>query len=159
MKYRRTMVAAMLAALGTIATASAESPPQWQGLLVAAIEFSAVGECPSTLMEESLRRKCVQDQTVQLPAIFAQRNLRIADEVKAVAAEADATPAQIALAWLLAQSDDIAPIPGTKRVARVEENTAADRIELSPEQIKRLNNLTPAAGERHDEGNMAIIDR
>jgi diketogulonate reductase-like aldo/keto reductase len=53
----------------------------------------------------------------------------------------------------------IAPIPGTKRVARVEENTAADRIELSPEQIKRLNNLTPAAGERHDEGNMAIIDR
>ena len=73
--------------------------------------------------------------------------------------EAGATPAQIALAWLLAQGDDIAPIPGTKRVARVEENTAADRIELSAEQIERLNNLTPAAGERHDEGNMAVIDR
>ena len=56
-----------------------------------------------------------------------QRNLRIVDEVQAVAAEAGATPAQIALAWLLAQGDDIAPIPGTKRVARVEENTAADR--------------------------------
>jgi aryl-alcohol dehydrogenase-like predicted oxidoreductase len=63
------------------------------------------------------------------------------------------------LAWLLAQGDDIAPIPGTKRVARVEENTAADGIELSAEQIERLNNLTPAAGERHDEGNMAVIDR
>jgi hypothetical protein len=88
-----------------------------------------------------------------------QRNLRIVDEVKAVAAEAGATPAQIALAWLLAQGDDIAPIPGTKRVARVEENTAADRIELSAEQIERLNNLTPAAGERHDEGNVAVIDR
>ena len=88
-----------------------------------------------------------------------QRNLRIVDEVEAVAAEAGATPAQIALAWLLAQGDDIAPIPGTKRVARVEENTAADRIELSAEQIERLNNLTPAAGERHDEGNMAVIDR
>jgi aryl-alcohol dehydrogenase-like predicted oxidoreductase len=88
-----------------------------------------------------------------------QRNLRIVDEVEAVAAEAGATPAQIALAWLLAQVDDIAPIPGTKRVARVEENTAADRIELSAEQIERLNNLTPAAGERHDEGNMAVIDR
>ena len=88
-----------------------------------------------------------------------QRNLRIVDEVKAVAAEAAATPAQIALAWLLAQGDDIAPIPGTKRVARVEENTAADGIELSTEQIERLNNLTPAAGERHDEGNMAAIDR
>jgi aryl-alcohol dehydrogenase-like predicted oxidoreductase len=88
-----------------------------------------------------------------------QRNLRIVDEVEAVAAEVGATPAQIALAWLLAQGADIAPIPGTKRVARVEENTAADRIELSAEQIERLKNLTPAAGERHDEGNMAVIDR
>ena len=51
------------------------------------------------------------------------------------------------------------PDPGTKRVARVEENTAADRIELSAEQIERLNDLKPAAGERHDEGNMAVIDR
>ena len=70
-----------------------------------------------------------------------------------------ATPAQIALAWLLAQGDDIAPIPGTKRVARVEENTAADGIELSAKQVERLNHLTPASGERHDVGNMAVIDR
>jgi aryl-alcohol dehydrogenase-like predicted oxidoreductase len=88
-----------------------------------------------------------------------QRNLQIVEEVEAIAAEAHATPAQIALAWLLAQGDDIAPIPGTKRVARVEENTAADRIELSADQIKRLNSLTPALGERHDPGNMAVIDR
>ncbi|WP_319453366.1 MULTISPECIES: aldo/keto reductase [unclassified Mycobacterium] len=88
-----------------------------------------------------------------------ERNLRIVDEVKAVADEAGATPAQIALAWLLAQGNDIAPIPGTKRVARVEENTAADGIELSAEQIERLNNLTPAAGERHEEGVMAAIER
>jgi aryl-alcohol dehydrogenase-like predicted oxidoreductase len=87
-----------------------------------------------------------------------QRNLSIVDEVKAVAAEADATPAQIALAWLLAQGDDIAPIPGTKRVARVEENTAADAIELSTQQLERLNNLTPAAGERHEQSVMASID-
>jgi aryl-alcohol dehydrogenase-like predicted oxidoreductase len=88
-----------------------------------------------------------------------QRNLRIVEEVKAVAAEARATPAQIALAWLLAQGNDIAPIPGTKRVARVEENTGADRIELSADQIKRLNNLAPAVGDRHTEANMAVIDR
>jgi aryl-alcohol dehydrogenase-like predicted oxidoreductase len=88
-----------------------------------------------------------------------QRNLAIVDEVAAVAAEAGATPAQIALAWLLAQGNDIAPIPGTRRVARVEENTAADRIELTNDQIQRLSNLTPAAGERHDEANMASIDR
>jgi aryl-alcohol dehydrogenase-like predicted oxidoreductase len=89
----------------------------------------------------------------------SQRHLLIVDEVQAVAAEAGATPAQVALAWLLAQGDDIAPIPGTKRVARVEENTAADRLELSAAQIERLDNLTSAAGERHDEGNMAVIDR
>ncbi len=88
-----------------------------------------------------------------------QRNLAIVDEVQAIAAEASATPAQIALAWLLAQGDDIAPIPGTRRLARVEENTAADGIELSDDQLERLSNLTPAAGERHDEANMASIDR
>jgi aryl-alcohol dehydrogenase-like predicted oxidoreductase len=88
-----------------------------------------------------------------------EKNLRIVDEVEAVASELDATPAQVALAWLLAQGDDIAPIPGTKRVSRVEENTAADAIELSAEQIQRLNDLTPAAGERHDEANMAAVDR
>jgi aryl-alcohol dehydrogenase-like predicted oxidoreductase len=88
-----------------------------------------------------------------------ETNLRIVDEVKAVASEVDATPAQVALAWLLALGDDIAPIPGTKRVSRVEENTAADGIELSAGQIERLNNLTPATGERHDETNMSVIDR
>ncbi|SHN36298.1 aldo/keto reductase [Chitinophaga sp. CF418] len=86
-------------------------------------------------------------------------NLRIVEEVKAVASQLNATPAQIALAWLLAQGDDIAPIPGTKRVARVEENTAADSIQLSTVQLERLNNLTSAAGERHDEMNMSVIDR
>jgi aryl-alcohol dehydrogenase-like predicted oxidoreductase len=88
-----------------------------------------------------------------------EQNLRIVDEVRAVASEVDATPAQVSLAWLLAQGDDIAPIPGTKRVSRVEENTAADGIELSAAQIRRLDDLTPAAGERHDETNMAAIDR
>jgi len=87
-----------------------------------------------------------------------EKNLRIVDEVKAVASELDATPAQIALAWLLVQGDDIAPIPGTKRVSRVEENTAADGIELSAEQIERLDNLAPATGERHNEANMSVID-
>ncbi|MFI5471822.1 aldo/keto reductase [Streptomyces cacaoi] len=88
-----------------------------------------------------------------------QRNLRIVDEVQAIGAEIGATPAQTALAWLLTRGDDIAPIPGTRRVSRVEENTAADGIELSAAQLDRLNNLTPAAGERHDEANMATIDR
>jgi hypothetical protein len=51
------------------------------------------------------------------------------------------------------------PNPGTRRVARVEENTAADSIRLSYDQLGRLSNLTPASGERHDEANMASVDR
>jgi aryl-alcohol dehydrogenase-like predicted oxidoreductase len=88
-----------------------------------------------------------------------ETNLRIVDEVEAVASEVGATPAQIALAWLLAQGDDIAPIPGTKRVSRVEENTTSDGVELGADQIARLNDLAPAAGERHEAANMATIDR
>ncbi|MEJ5145314.1 aldo/keto reductase [Sphingobacterium sp. MYb388] len=88
-----------------------------------------------------------------------QRNLGIVAEVKAIADEVGATTAQIALAWLLAQGNDIAPIPGTRRVERVEENTAADGIDLSASQLERLNNLTPASGERHNEASMAAIDR
>jgi aryl-alcohol dehydrogenase-like predicted oxidoreductase len=88
-----------------------------------------------------------------------QQNLRIVDEVTAVASELDATPAQVALAWLVAQGDDIAPIPGTKRVSRVEENTAADAIQLTADQTQRLNDLTPSTGERHDQTNMSAIDR
>ncbi|KNH22537.1 aldo/keto reductase [Arthrobacter sp. ZBG10] len=87
------------------------------------------------------------------------RNLAIVDEVKAIGAEVGATPAQTALAWLLTRGNDIAPIPGTRRVSRVEENTAAHSIELTADQLNRLNTLRPAAGERHDETNMASIDR
>ena len=88
-----------------------------------------------------------------------ERNLRIVEEVRSVATEAGATPAQVALAWLLAQGGDINPIPGTRHIGRLEENTAADGIRLTPDQIGRLNNLAPASGDRHDRGGMAAIDR
>jgi aryl-alcohol dehydrogenase-like predicted oxidoreductase len=85
-----------------------------------------------------------------------ERNLAIVDEVEAIAAEVGATPAQVAIAWLLAQGDDIAPIPGTKRVARVEENTAADAVVLTSEQVDKLTKLPPAAGEHHNEAQMKM---
>ncbi|MCI3221180.1 aldo/keto reductase [Streptomyces sp. NP-1717] len=87
------------------------------------------------------------------------RNLRIVDQVREVADEVGGTPAQVALAWLLAQGDGIAPIPGTKRIDRLKENSAADGIRLTTDQITRLNNLTPASGERHAESDMAAIDQ
>ncbi|MFF4836685.1 aldo/keto reductase [Streptomyces sp. NPDC001315] len=86
-------------------------------------------------------------------------NLRLADQVAAIATEIGATPAQVALAWLLAQGDDIAPIPGTRRVARVEENTGADAVHLSKEQLARLSSLPPAAGDTHLEAQMRMMER
>lgn len=77
------------------------------------------------------------------------QNLTIVERVEQIAAEVDATPAQIALAWLLAQGDDIAPIPGTKRVARLEQNVAADGIELSGGQLASLCSLPAPAGDRY----------
>jgi aryl-alcohol dehydrogenase-like predicted oxidoreductase len=88
-----------------------------------------------------------------------ERNLRIADEVQAVADQVGATSAQVALAWLLAQGDDIVPIPGTKRVSRVAENTAADAVELTPEQVAALTALPAAEGGHHTEQQMRMIER
>ena len=88
-----------------------------------------------------------------------QHNLRLADEVASVAAQAGVTPAQVALAWLLAQGDTIAPIPGTRRVARVEENTGADAVRLTDEQLAKLTSLPPAAGDTHNEAQMRMMER
>lgn len=88
-----------------------------------------------------------------------QHNLALADEVKGLADEVGATPAQVALAWLLAQGDDIAPIPGTKRVSRVEENTAADTVTLTTEQLAQLSSLPPAAGDTHTEAQAQMLER
>lgn len=86
-------------------------------------------------------------------------NLAIADEITAIAAQVGATPAQVAIAWLLAKGEGIVPIPGTKRVSRVEENTAADSVQLTPEQMTALDNLTPASGADHNEAQMRLIER
>ncbi|MEV2246297.1 aldo/keto reductase [Streptomyces sp. NPDC049970] len=86
-----------------------------------------------------------------------QRNQRIADAVEAVAAEAEATGAQVALAWLLSKGDDVVPIPGTRRVARVEENTAAESVRLTDSQMALLDSLPPAAGDHHTAEQMQLM--
>jgi aryl-alcohol dehydrogenase-like predicted oxidoreductase len=84
-------------------------------------------------------------------------NWHIVEVVEQVAAEIGATPAQVALAWLLAQGNDIVPIPGTRRTERVEENVGADAIELSATQLDRLNAVEPAVGDRYAD--MTPINR
>jgi aryl-alcohol dehydrogenase-like predicted oxidoreductase len=81
-----------------------------------------------------------------------ERNLELVAAVKKLAADKGCTPGQLALAWVMAQGDDVVPIPGTKRVSYLEENVAASYVELSAEDLARLDEIAPkgaAAGERY----------
>jgi aryl-alcohol dehydrogenase-like predicted oxidoreductase len=77
------------------------------------------------------------------------RNIAIVEKVDLVATEVGATPGQVALAWLLAQGDDIAPIPGTKRVTYLEENVAAVGLVLTRDQLVALDDIGDAVGDRY----------
>jgi aryl-alcohol dehydrogenase-like predicted oxidoreductase len=76
-------------------------------------------------------------------------NIAIVDAVETVAHEAGVTPAQVALAWILAQGEGIAPIPGTKRVERLTENAGADAVELTADQLATLGALQAPVGDRY----------
>ena len=76
-------------------------------------------------------------------------NQALVETVKAVAERREATPAQVALAWLLAQGDHIVPIPGTKRRSRLEENAAAAELKLTAEDLAELDALPAPVGSRY----------
>jgi aryl-alcohol dehydrogenase-like predicted oxidoreductase len=91
-----------------------------------------------------------------------RQNLELAERVREIAAEKGATPGQLALAWLLAQGDDIVPIPGTKRRKYLEENAGAAEITLTEEDLRRIEDAIPrgsAAGERYSEQQMRSVNR
>jgi aryl-alcohol dehydrogenase-like predicted oxidoreductase len=88
------------------------------------------------------------------------RNLALVEKVKALAQARGATPAQLALAWVLARGKDIVPIPGTKRRARLEENAAAAEIQLTASEVAALEELSPrVAGDRYGAAGMASLNR
>ena len=91
-----------------------------------------------------------------------ERNLALVARVEEIAKERGVTPAQLALAWVLHQGDDIVPIPGTKRRGYLEENLGALELALSPQEVLRVGGAFAAAevsGERYPEGAMRAIDR
>ncbi|MFH9657196.1 aldo/keto reductase [Streptomyces sp. NPDC017248] len=89
-----------------------------------------------------------------------EANRRLAEKVKEIATEKDVTPAQLAIAWVLAQGEDLVPIPGTKRRAYLEQNAAAVDIELTPQDLARIDaELPEAAGDRYDEAGMRSVNR
>ncbi|UXY23279.1 aldo/keto reductase [Streptomyces cynarae] len=86
-------------------------------------------------------------------------NLRLTEKVKEIATEKGVTPAQLALAWVLAQGEDLVPIPGTKRRTYLEQNAAAVDVELTKDDLARIDaELPPPAGDRYDEAGMAAVD-
>jgi aryl-alcohol dehydrogenase-like predicted oxidoreductase len=89
-----------------------------------------------------------------------QANLKLAAKVEEIAADKGIAPAQLALAWVLAQGEDIVPIPGTKRRTYLEQNAAAADIELSDDDLARIDAEVPqASGARYDEAGMASVNR
>ncbi|MCM0678471.1 aldo/keto reductase [Micromonospora phytophila] len=130
---------------------------------VALVAYSPVGRGLLTGAITSRDQLAADDWRAAVPR-FAEgnldANLKLVDEVRAVAAEIGCTPAQAALAWLLAQGEDVFPIPGTKRVRWLEENVAAADIRLTPEQRTRLGAAVPpgaVAGERYPETAMRFV--
>ncbi|MCW2509440.1 MAG: aldo/keto reductase [Modestobacter sp.] len=89
------------------------------------------------------------------------KNLAVLDQVIAIAEAKGVTPSQLALAWVLAQGDDVVPIPGTRRIANLEENVAAVDIELTPEELAAIEQAAPAgvaAGERYAPQGMQTLN-
>jgi aryl-alcohol dehydrogenase-like predicted oxidoreductase len=108
-----------------------------------------------SLDEKDFRRRGPRFQGENL-----ERNLELVAVVEALAAEKGAKPSQVALAWVLSRGDDIVPIPGTKRRSYLEENAAAAEIELTAEELDRLEQAFPAgaaAGDRY--GDMSSVNR
>jgi aryl-alcohol dehydrogenase-like predicted oxidoreductase len=88
-----------------------------------------------------------------------EANLKLADKVAEIAGEKEITPAQLALAWVLAQGEDLVPIPGTKRRKYLEENAAAVDVELTGQDLARIDAELPAvSGARYDEAGMASVN-
>ena len=90
----------------------------------------------------------------------AKRNETLVETVRTVAARRETTPARVALAWVLAQGNDVVPIPGTKRVRYLEDNVGSFGVRLTPEDLRDLDGLAAqTAGERYDPTFMQLIDR
>jgi aryl-alcohol dehydrogenase-like predicted oxidoreductase len=102
------------------------------------------------LPDDDMRRKL----SPRFEADNMQRNLKVVDRIKEIATEKKVTPSQLALAWVLAQGDDMVPIHGTKRRTYLEENVAAAKIQLSKSELARIEEVAPkgfaAGGRYHD---------
>jgi aryl-alcohol dehydrogenase-like predicted oxidoreductase len=140
----------------------AEILPTCRELGIGFVPYSPLGRgflagrftSPDELDEGDFRRRGPRFTGENLEA-----NLGLAAKVKEIADEKGITPAQLALAWVLARGDDLVPIPGTKRRTYLEQNAAAVDVELTEDELARIDaELPEAAGERYDEAGMASVN-
>ena len=133
----------------------AEVLPTLRELGIGLVAYSPLGRgflsgrfrSPDDLSEDDFRRENPRFQGENF-----NRNLELVERVEELAAEKDVTPGQLALAWVLAQGEDIVPIPGTTHVEHLEENVAALEIELTDDDLRELGSVFPmgaAAGDRY----------
>jgi aryl-alcohol dehydrogenase-like predicted oxidoreductase len=141
--------------------ADAEILPTCRELGIGFVAYSPLGRGFLTgkvrvddLAENDFRRTTPRFQGENL-----QRNLDLVAAVERLAAEKDVTPAQLALAWVLSQGEDIVPIPGTRRIERLEENVAAADIELTDDELRQIGDAVPeAAGDRYSAQMMNLLN-
>jgi len=140
----------------------AEVLPTCRELGIGFVPYSPLGrgflsgrfKSPEELDEDDFRRKGPRFTGENLEA-----NLSLAAKVQEIASDKGVTPAQLAIAWILAQGEDLVPIPGTKRRSYLDQNAGAVDIELTDEDLARINaELPEPAGERYDEAGMAAIN-
>jgi aryl-alcohol dehydrogenase-like predicted oxidoreductase len=141
----------------------AEIIPTCRELGIGFVPYSPLGrgflsgrfKSPDDLDENDFRRRGPRFTGENLKA-----NLELAAKVEKLASARGITAAQLALAWVLAQGDDIVPIPGTKRRTYLEQNAAATEVVLSPDDVAEIASEIPqAAGARYDEAGMAVVNR
>ena len=145
--------------------AEAEVLPTVRELGIGYVAYSPLGrgfltghiKSPNDFAEDDFRKNHPRFQGENF-----ERNIELVHEVEAMANEKGCTTAQLALAWVLAQGDDIVPIPGTKHVRYLDQNIGALDVKLSDDDVKRLDQILPpgaAAGERYHERGMATVNR
>jgi aryl-alcohol dehydrogenase-like predicted oxidoreductase len=135
--------------------------PTLRELKIGFVPFSPLGR---GFLSGNLRELAADDMRRNVSPRFAdenvKQNLKVVDRLTEIAAEKKLTPSQLALAWVLAKGDDMAPIPGTKRRKYLEENVAAAAIKLTPAELARIEEAAPkgfaAGGRYHDMSNVNI---
>lgn len=150
--WTRDVEAEILPACRELGIAFVPYSPLGRGFLTGKIKSTA------DLTETDFRKKThPRFQPENLP-----KNLQIIEKVEKLAAEKRCTPAQLALAWVLAQGTDVVPIPGTKKVQYLQENIQATSVKLTPEEIRRIGESLPkgiAAGERYAAAQMQRLGK